>query len=260
MSLFKILNTFFDAIYVITIKRAEERHHSLKKELHGLKYNVHWGVDGKNLNYEDLISRGLYDSVKAKELRHDGNDLTLGEIGCALSHREIYMDMLANNYKKILILEDDIYFIDSTDNDLILSLQELPDDWESLYLGFKGNESIHGKRTQIYGRMLFIYPFFYLLNKDRYNPFALRRRYTRQYSNNLDLSGYHYGTHAYGLTSKGAEKLLAYQTPVTQAADHALATLCIQNKINSFNIKEKIVHQNRDKFQSLIDDRVKTLP
>jgi len=255
MSIVRILNDFFDAIYVVTLKRAEERHAFIQEELDGLNYKTHWGVDGKKLNYEDLIAKGLYDSGKAKELRHDGNDLALTEIGCALSHREVYSEMLANGYKKILVLEDDVFIDESSLKVLKPALHELPDDWELLYLGYRGNGSLKGSRLQVYSRML-IYPFFYLLGMKKYNPVELRRRYTRRYSAHLELSGYHYGTHAYGLTAQGAKKLLNYQTPVTQAADHALATLCINNKINSLNVKAKVLFQNREVLQSLIGNRV----
>lgn len=256
MSVIKILNNFFDAIYVITLKRAQERHIFFNKKLDGLKYKIHWGVDGKKLDYEDLIAKGLYDSEKAKKLRHDNNDLILGEIGCALSHREVYSDMISNNYKKILVLEDDVYIDESSEKDLKLALRELPDNWESLYLGYKGNDSLKDRRVQIYGRMLLIYPFLYLIGMKGYSPVALRRKFTRRYSDHLDLSGYHFGTHAYGLTTEGAKRLLNYQTPITQAADHALATLCMKNKINCFNVRKKIMHQNRIAMQSLIGDRL----
>lgn len=36
--------------------------------------------------------------------------MTLGEIGCFLSHFKVWQDVLKNGYEKVLVLEDDVRF------------------------------------------------------------------------------------------------------------------------------------------------------
>lgn len=59
-------------------------------------------VDGKALSLE-FIQQHVYDYPNCA--------LTLGEIGCALSHLEVYKNMAAENIKWALVLEDDAYFV-----------------------------------------------------------------------------------------------------------------------------------------------------
>ncbi len=55
---FETLNNFFDKIYVITLKRATERHEHIHKELKGLTYELFFGVDKQEFDIEDLKKRG----------------------------------------------------------------------------------------------------------------------------------------------------------------------------------------------------------
>lgn len=250
MGIKNILSRYFDKIYVISLKRAQGRIAHIKNELKGLNYEIFWGVDGQNLSFESLISEGIYNSQRAKELRHDHENLTINEIGCALSHCRIYEDFLSKSYDRILILEDDATLANQSGVNLEEALMELPSDWDSFYLGYENNRTINHFSIKL--RIYLLYPILNILDPDRFNPAKYKRRFTRSYSKNLDISGYHYGTHAYGLSRKGAETLLSHQTPVIQAADHALATLCIEDKMKSYNLKEPIFFQNRRDFKSMI--------
>jgi glycosyl transferase family 25 len=253
MSVVEILNNYFDKIYVISLERAKDRHAFIKRNLIGLNYEFYWGVDGRNWSYESLIEKGQYDFRKACEIRGNDKGLILSEIGCALSHRGIYEDMLSKGYEKILVLEDDVYLDESSEKELESALYELPDDWELLYFGHQNNNTKIG--FSAYLRIYLVYPLLYLFNRERFSPLKFRRRFPRIYSKNLNLSGSHYGTHSYGLKTSGAKKLLDCQSPVIQASDRALSQLCIENKIKSFNLKERVFFQNRKDLKSLIGKR-----
>jgi len=54
----------------------------------------------------------------------------------------------------------------------------------------------------------FLIPLVNLFRKNKYDPERLRRKFYQPYSKNLEISGTHSGTHAYGVTKEGAKKIL----------------------------------------------------
>jgi len=258
MDVKSILNNYFDKIYVITLERSSNRHEYIENSLSGLNYEFFYGVDGSQLTIDDLIKKNIYDSDEAKRLRHDHNNLTLREIGCALSHLNLYKHITGNRIKRTLILEDDVYLNSETEMNLEKAFQLLPENWELLYLGYLHNDKYIGAALSVWLRVFVGYPILYMIDKKRYNPIHYRNKYPRSYNRYFDLSGSHYGTHAYAVTESGAARILKYQTPIKQASDHALGRLCRTNSIKSFNIKEKIFFQNRHTLNSTI--KIKTWP
>ena len=63
---FSKLNQYFDSIYVISLKRATERHAHIRKALAGLNYTIFWGVDNQDISIPDLEKKNIYDEQKAK--------------------------------------------------------------------------------------------------------------------------------------------------------------------------------------------------
>ena len=64
----------------------------------------------------------------------------MGEIGCFMSHYLIWQDVIANNYEKILIFEDDILFepeFRQNLESLLEDLEHLKVNWDLVYLGRK---------------------------------------------------------------------------------------------------------------------------
>lgn len=104
-----VINHFFDHVYVLNLKRRPDRRRRMERVL----------SEAKIYDYE------FWDAV-------DG--MGDGAKGCALSHISIYEDIKAKGYKRPLILEDDIIFINNLHKSL-LSLYDVPNDWNLLYLG-----------------------------------------------------------------------------------------------------------------------------
>jgi len=244
LDLFKKINTFFDRVFIITLKESTDRQELLSNTLEGLDYEICWGVNGKELKNTDLIEEG------------SGNDaLTLGEVGCAMSHLSVYKKIIDLDLNNALILEDDLVLktINSEDIDTLnFGLKELPADWELIYLGYALNNNKMSYST--YLRTWIIYPLLSLYDRNRYNPFKFRRRFPRKYSQHLQKAGYHYRTHSYGISKSGAQKMLDFQTPVKLASDNAISEMCINNKLNAFRLKKRIFFQNRD-LESTIKGR-----
>ena len=63
--------------------------------------------------------------------------MTFGEVGCFLSHYFIWLKIIAEDWEKILILEDDIDFEDNFRHDLIRTLREVENadpEWDLVYV------------------------------------------------------------------------------------------------------------------------------
>ena len=88
----------------------------------------------------------------------------------------------------------------------------------------------------------------------RFNPAKYRRRFPRNYSENLERAGHHYRTHAYGISNSGARKMLEFQSPLGLAADNAVSEMCVQNELLAFRVKNRVFYQNRD-LKSTIEGR-----
>lgn len=96
--------------YVINLPKDTERRTSAVRELNKLSCLDLEFVDavyGKELGKEKLGK--LFDFKKSKSYRSD--DVTLGEVGCTLSHYASYKKLLASDLNYALIAEDDVGFI-----------------------------------------------------------------------------------------------------------------------------------------------------
>jgi hypothetical protein len=122
------LTKYFDKIYVINLDRRLDRYDSFKKEMS--KYGIEnverfSAIDGSTLvNNTSLLS---------------------GEIGVLQSHLEIIKKCKEDNLKNVLILEDDVYFLNEIlklDNYMSL----VPNDWDFIYFG--GNH-VYGTPPEI---------------------------------------------------------------------------------------------------------------
>jgi len=242
---FTILNNFFDHIYVISLKRSVARHRLLRENLKGLQYSLFWGADGKKIDVEKLVEDKLYHPGISQLLyKRDGrriNSMTTSKIGCALSKNMVYKDILEKNFKKVLILEDDVLFDKEKHEILQCSLGELPSNWDLLFFGYWSYTNPITLKEKI--KMSFLIKLSRFLMK--YDADDIRKRYPRKFSEHLDKSGRHYGTHAYAVSNMGAKKLLNYSDPVTQFGDNILGELCNYEWLKAFNLKIPVAYQNR---------------
>ncbi|MDQ2719738.1 MAG: glycosyltransferase family 25 protein [Bacteroidota bacterium] len=96
-------------IYIINLKRSTERRSEMirKLDILGLEYEFFEAIDGKNLPQETL------DKIKAQPYSFKkafNREMTAGEIGCAMSHLNLYQKIIRDEIEYALILEDDIDF------------------------------------------------------------------------------------------------------------------------------------------------------
>lgn len=118
-------------IYIVSLHDEKKRRISISKQLDklGLEYEFFDAINPK-ANEEYLK---YYDEREAK--KNNGRGLSLGEIGCALSHQFIYEKILNNDYKYTLILEDDALLGDKLLS-FLASVDDIDLKWDVILLGY----------------------------------------------------------------------------------------------------------------------------
>jgi hypothetical protein len=111
-----MINKYFDHIYCINLDRRSDRWEECVKifDKHNLSVERFSAIDGNTIN--------------------NPTKLLPGEYGILSTHIELIKDAKNKGYKNILILEDDVEFIDNL-NEMFDSIKEqIPNDWVMLYL------------------------------------------------------------------------------------------------------------------------------
>ena len=239
LNISKYLEQQFDKIFVVSVPRFTDRHERVKKNLEGLTFDFFWGADKLELDYDAAKTNGIYDEQKAKKLQRQGKALNLGEIACSLSHRLIYAEMVKNNWKKVLILEDDVLPIAEILAELPAALDELPDNWELVYLGYLKHEKV----TTPLKTKQFFYKILSALGLMAWSYKMVSNLLPKPFSIHLKKAGFHDCTHAYAVTLQAAKKLLAAQTPVVYRADDLLSATIMKGELNAFVTDPKFFDQ-----------------
>ncbi len=105
-----IINTDFPPVFVVSLARSKERRADIARHLDLLKvdYKITDAVDGQALDISSLKNRLRQDKAKI----YCGKPLLSSEIGCYLSHYNLWQRMVEEEIEVALILEDDVEFAD----------------------------------------------------------------------------------------------------------------------------------------------------
>lgn len=148
-------------------------------------------------------------------------------IGCAIGHRRAWQQIVDRKLKAALVLEDDAYPLPDLNKKLPILWQQVPKDWDIVYLGG------------------FTLNFAWLEDK-----FITK---------NVIIPAFPLATHAYVVSYKGAKKILNGTTSINYHIDHQLAHLYRNNKsINVYAIKPNLINQKSDSSYS--DNQHSTFP
>jgi GR25 family glycosyltransferase involved in LPS biosynthesis len=103
------INEFFDKVVVINLDRRTDRMEKLDLQLKelGIQYKRFSAVDAIKLNIDPIVA-GLR------------------------SHLQVIKDNIG---RRVLVLEDDAYFVDNFNEKFEKVMQTLPEDWDIFYLG-----------------------------------------------------------------------------------------------------------------------------
>lgn len=101
----------FSEVYMINLLRRPERRLKMDATLRelGLDYAYLEAVDGKTLTDDILIQKGITLMPEYADPYHK-RPMTMGEIGCFLSHYAIWLKMVELGQEEVLVFEDDIRF------------------------------------------------------------------------------------------------------------------------------------------------------
>jgi len=238
-SINELLQQYFDKVLVLTVPRFKERQEKVKERLAGISFEFFYGVDKNELDAEAISRNYLYDKKNSLAVRQYFPPLNTGEIACSLSHRTIYQAMIGNNWKRVLVFEDDV--VPDTDNLPLLfdALKELPADWELFYLGYLKNEkpTTGSKLKQAW------YTIMSGLGLSRLSLRMIKNRLPKKFSPALMKAGFHDCTHAYAISLEGAKKLVKAQTPVIYRADNLLTALVLKGQLEAFISRSFLFNQ-----------------
>ncbi len=193
-------------IYVINLDRTLERHFPLKKQLDELKLPfTRWSaVDGYKLSItgpqgesfsgrdlktgkaqfklgETYLIQASYDTISYTPQAYT---LSAGELGCVISHVEIWDHMVKDNIPWALIFEDDANLMPTFRAGLESALANLPEKWDLLY--------VHDPIADRGKKKFWVLGDLTLCKLGR------------------DLDFYVLGAHGYMISLAGAQKLVAY--------------------------------------------------
>ncbi len=233
---FESLNNFFDKIFVITLQRSTERQTHIKEVLEGLCYEFFYGADKNNFSLQELKDKNIYNDALAIQHHRYNKQMNAGQIGCALSHKNIYEEIINKGYKKTLILEDDIAPVKELLHLFTAIIKDLPPGWELLYLDYSKNESPNNFKKYLYHVQK-------LAGGLKWNHTTISNLYPKPFTKYLSVSGFHDYTDAYAVSLSAAKTLLKLQSPVSYVADNLLAMASSSKNLNAFISHPKLFKQ-----------------
>lgn len=172
----KTLNDFFSNIYCINLDSRPDKYELCLDEFKKINIKVERisGIDGKKI-FETGMNRNA------------------GCYGLLQTKIKIYHDAQQKKYDNILILEDDVEFINNFNKLFFSKIEFLPNDWDMLYIG--GNNIFQkGEYTPITGNINF------KINKNNY----------KNLNYELVKTTWTQTTHAIGINKKFINPLLSY--------------------------------------------------
>ena len=126
---------FFDKIYCISLPEHEER----------------WVQALEEFEKADIVDRveQIYSPRPHATCKMSGYKYPIGEFGCWMSHGKTIVTAIASGAENVLILEDDVVFVDDVHEVLSQSIADLPDDWDIFFLGGVPTQSMTQSDTSV---------------------------------------------------------------------------------------------------------------
>jgi glycosyl transferase, family 25 len=227
---FQQLNQYYDKTYVLSIESAATRRELFAQRFKGLDYSFFFGADKNKFTIEEAKAKNIFNERLARQHHRFSKTMMHGEIACSWSHKMMYKDMLANDYNRVLIFEDDAVPDEKMMINIPAILKEIPDDCELLMWGWDKNGANNLgsviKKT--------FYHLQHSMGKLKWDHRMIRNLYAKPYSTHLKKAGFHDYTYAYAINRSGAEKLIEMQSPIQYIADNLLAHAATKGIVNSY--------------------------
>ena len=232
---FQLLNQYYDKIYVLSVESAAARRKLFAERFKGLEYSFFFGADKNKFSIEEVKQKGIFSEELTRQHHRYSKTMKHGEIACSSSHKMMYEEMLANNFTRILIFEDDAVPDENKMKQIPEILKEIPPDCELLMWGWNKND------VNNTGAILkkFFYHFQHRIGLLKLNHTVIDNLYAKPFSRHLKKAGFHDYTYAYAISKTGAEKLLKMQTPIQYIADNLLAHAATNKILSSYIVWPK---------------------
>ncbi|XP_067309262.1 procollagen galactosyltransferase 2 [Pseudorasbora parva] len=140
----------FNQVYLINLKRREDRRDRMLRSLEvlGIDVTLTDAVDGKALNSTQLRALEI-EMLPGYKDPYSDRVLTKGEIGCFLSHYNIWKKVVDLQQQQVLVLEDDVRFEPNFKSRLITIMEDVKQSgllWDLIYVGRKQLQIKHPER------------------------------------------------------------------------------------------------------------------
>ena len=226
-----------DKIYVINLKKNFFKRFISIHQLNQYNIDNYAIIDAIDSN--NYVYKNIYDNIiKNMSQSFIDNNFRIGALGCLLSHIQCIKDAVKNNYKQIIVLEDD--FLLKNDflnefNTFYNKLNSTHSNWDLVYLGKKQgtqeivlNPLIHSNKrlTKIID-----------INDIIYKP-----NYTT------------WGTHALMIKNTLFNEILSYENNIIGPID--LLMMTSYDKFNFYSIKNDLIVSDESESDILVKSHI----
>ncbi|KAJ8254064.1 hypothetical protein COCON_G00206760 [Conger conger] len=141
----------FDEVFMINLQRRTDRRERMLRTLYEqeIACKVIPAVDGNAMNVSQVNAMGIHMLPGYSDPYH-GRPLTKGELGCFLSHYNIWKEIVERGLKASLVIEDDLrfeVFFKRRLQNLMKELQSEGLDWDLIYIGRKRMQVDHPEKS-----------------------------------------------------------------------------------------------------------------
>uniref|UniRef100_A0A7N8YPW8 procollagen galactosyltransferase n=1 Tax=Mastacembelus armatus TaxID=205130 RepID=A0A7N8YPW8_9TELE len=141
----------FDEIFMINLQRRTDRRERMLRALYEqeIACKVVAAVDGKAMNVSEIHALGIHMLPGYSDPYH-GRPLTKGELGCFLSHYNVWKEIVEQRLHTSLVIEDDLRFEVFFKRRLMNLMREVENeglDWDLIYIGRKRMQIDHPEKA-----------------------------------------------------------------------------------------------------------------
>lgn len=122
-----MIDSYFDKVFYINLPADVEREKNLLNQLEQYSISNIERIEG--VIYEQPSDRCFWRNFIKKDEKY-----VLGSLGCRDAHLKAISIAKERKYERVLILEDDIYFLENPNESLHKFLSKNTDNWDMLYL------------------------------------------------------------------------------------------------------------------------------
>lgn len=123
-----MFDKYFKKVFVINLDHRIEKMQAFTSQ--ALRYNFVFerisGVNGREIPFENPLNIPHFHP---------------GDVGCTLSHKKVAEKAKSEGLENYLVLEDDVLFRSGMDKLFPIFWQEVPSDWDLVYLGANHNNT-----------------------------------------------------------------------------------------------------------------------